>query len=119
MLEAPYTYLILPPHIHRRARFITFDLPQPPPGNVVAVGIAIGPVEHKGENKFSNIMAYRGRALKHVELRHEHGAVFHEDGAHPSVEAGLRVADASKPGDELGAVLVVIEPVPGPKVYPT
>jgi hypothetical protein len=34
--------------------------------------------------------------------------VFHEDSAHPSVEAGLWVADASKPGDELDAVLVVI-----------
>ena len=45
--------------------------------------------------------------------------VFHGDGAHPSVEAGLRVADASKPSNELGAVLVVVEPVPGPKVYPT
>ena len=76
-------------------------------------------MEHKGENKCSNIMAYRGEALKHVEPRHECGVVFHEDGAHPSIEAGLRVADASKPGDELGAVLVVIEPVLGPKVYPT
>jgi hypothetical protein len=76
-------------------------------------------MEHKGENKCNNIMACRGRALKHVEPWHEHGAVFHEDGAHPSVEAGLRVADASKPGDELGAVLVVIESVLGPKVYPT
>jgi len=64
-------------------------------------------------------MACHGRALKHVEPRHEHAAVFHKDGMHPSVEIGLRVADASKPGDELGAVLVVIEPVLGPKVYPT
>jgi hypothetical protein len=38
---------------------------------------------------------------------------------HPSVEAGLRVAYTSKPGDELGAVLVGIELVLGPKVYPT
>jgi hypothetical protein len=64
-------------------------------------------------------MAYRGEALKHVELWHEHTAVFHEDGAHPSVEVGLRVADASKPGDELGAVLVVMEPVLGPTLHPT
>ena len=95
MLEAPCTYLILPCHNHRRARFITFDLPQPPSGNVVVVGTAIGPVEHKGENKCSNIMAYYGGVLKHVEPRHEHGVVFHKDGAHPNVEAGLRVADAS------------------------
>jgi hypothetical protein len=59
-------------------------------------------------------MACRGRAVKHVEPQHERAAVFHEDGTHPSVEAGLRVADASKPGDELGAVLMVIEPVLGP-----
>ena len=64
-------------------------------------------------------MACHGGVLKHVEPRHEHAAVFHEDGVHPSIEAGLRVADASKPSDELGAVLVVIEPVLGPKVYPT
>ena len=31
----------------------------------------------------------RGRALKHVEPQHEHGVVFHKDGAHPSVEVGL------------------------------
>jgi hypothetical protein len=47
------------------ARFITFDLPQQQPGNVVTVGTAIGPMEHKGENKCSNIMAYHGGALKH------------------------------------------------------
>ena len=76
-------------------------------------------MEHKGENKYNNIMAYHGRALKHVEPRHEYAAALHKDGAHPSVEAGLWVADASKPGDELGAVLMVIEPVLGPKVYPT
>ena len=64
-------------------------------------------------------MAYRGEALNHVEPRHERVVVFHEDGAHPNVEAGLWVADASKHGDELGTVLVVIEPVPGPMVYPT
>ena len=45
--------------------------------------------------------------------------VFHEDGAHPSVEAGLRVADASKPGDELGVVLMVVEPILGPTLDPT
>ena len=98
---------------------IPFDLSQPPPGNVVIAGTAIGPVEHKGENKCSNIMAYRGGALKHVEPWHERGVVFHEDGAHPSVEAGLRVANASKPGDELGAVLVVVELVLGPTLLPT
>ena len=118
-MEAPCTFLVLPCHIRRWARFITFDLPQPPPGNVVVAGTAIGPVEHKGENKCSNIMAFRGRALKHVEPRHECGAVFHEDAAHPSVEAGLRVADISKPGDELGVVLMVIEPVLGPMLGPT
>jgi hypothetical protein len=62
-LEAPCTYLILPHHIFRQACFITFDLPQPPPGNVVVAGITIGLVGHKGENKCSNIMAYRGRML--------------------------------------------------------
>ena len=45
--------------------------------------------------------------------------VFHEDGVHPSVEAGLWVVDASKPGDELGTVLMVVEPVPGPMLDPT
>ena len=64
-------------------------------------------------------MAYRGRALKHVKPRHERAAVFHEDSVHPSIEAGLWVADASKPGGEFGAVLMVIELVLGPKVYPT
>jgi hypothetical protein len=59
-------------------------------------------------------MVYHGGVLKHVEPQHERIMVFHEDSAHPSVEAGLRVADASK----LGVVLVVIELVPGPKVYP-
>jgi hypothetical protein len=106
-------------HIRCWAHFITFDLPQPPPGNVVIASTAIGPVEHKGENKCSNIMAYHGGALKHVERWHERTAVFHEDGTHPSVEAGLWVADASKPSDELGLVLMVVEPVLGPKVYPT
>ena len=64
-------------------------------------------------------MAYYGRALKHVKPQHERAAVFHEDGAHPSVETSLWVVDASKPSDELGAVLMVVEPVLGPKVYPT
>ena len=64
-------------------------------------------------------MAYRGGALKHVEPRYEHVVVFHEDGAHPSVEVGLWVADASNHGDELGAVLVVVEPVLGPMLDPT
>jgi hypothetical protein len=64
-------------------------------------------------------VACRGGALKHVKPRYEHGAVFQEDGMHPSVEAGLRVAYTSKPGDELGVVLVGIELVLGPKVYPT
>ena len=76
-------------------------------------------MEHKGENKCSNIMACHGRALKHVEPRHEHAAVFHKDGMHPSVEAGLWVADASKPGDELSTVLMVIESVLGPMLGPT
>jgi hypothetical protein len=40
-------------------------------------------VEHKGENKCSNIMAYRGRVLKHVETWHEHDVVFHEDARIP------------------------------------
>jgi hypothetical protein len=64
-------------------------------------------------------MACHGEALKHVERWHERATVFHEDGAHPSVEAGLWVADASKPSDELGLVLMVVELVLGPKVYPT
>ena len=64
-------------------------------------------------------MAYRGGALKHVEPWHERATVFHEDGAHPNVEAGLWVVDASKPSDDLGAVLMVIEPVLGPKLYPS
>jgi hypothetical protein len=51
---------------HRWARFITFDLPQPLSGNVVITSTAIGPVEHKGENKCNNIMACHGGALKHV-----------------------------------------------------
>ena len=89
-----------------------------PPGNVVVAGTTIGPVEHKGENKCSNIMACCGGVLKHVRPRHEHIAVFHKDGTHPTIEAGIRVVDASKPGDVLGMVLVVVEPVPGPKVYP-
>jgi hypothetical protein len=76
-------------------------------------------MEHKGENKCSNIMACHGGVLNHVEPHHELTAVFHEDSAHPSVEVGLRVADASKPGDELGTVLMVVEPVLGTKVYPT
>jgi hypothetical protein len=63
-------------------------------------------------------MACHGGTLKHVELRHERGAVFHEDGTHPNIEADLWVADASKPSDELGVVLMVVEPVLGPKVYP-
>jgi hypothetical protein len=58
-------------------------------------------------------MAYRGKVLKHVEPRHERTMVFQEDGAHPSIEAGLWVADASKPSDELGAVLMVVELVLG------
>jgi hypothetical protein len=64
-------------------------------------------------------MACLGGALKHVEPRHERVVVFHEDSVHPKVEAGLWVANASKPGDELGAVLVVIELVLGPKFDPT
>jgi hypothetical protein len=46
-------------------------------------------VEHKGENKCSNIMACHDRVLKHVEPGHERAMVLHEDGAHPSVEVGL------------------------------
>jgi hypothetical protein len=76
-------------------------------------------MEHKRENQCSKIMAYHGRALKHVEPWHEHGAVIHEDGVHPSIEAGLWVVDSSKPNDELGVVLMVVEPIAGPKVYPT
>ena len=64
-------------------------------------------------------MACHGGALKHVEPQHERAAVFDEDGTHPSIEAGLRVADASKPSDELGAILMVIEPVLGPMLDPT
>jgi hypothetical protein len=45
---------------------------------------------------------------KHVKPGHERAVVFHEDSAHPSVEAGLWVADVSKPSDELDAILVVI-----------
>ena len=75
-------------------------------------------MEHKGENKYSNIMACRGGVLKHVKSWHERVAVFHEDDAHPSVEAGLRVANASKPGDELGVVLLVLELVLGPTLDP-
>ena len=119
LLEASCTYLVLPRHIRCRTRFITFDPPQPPSGNVVVAGTAIGLVEHKGENKCSNIMACHGRALKHGEPRHERAAVFHKDIVHPSVEAGLRVADTSKPGDDLGAILVVVEPVLGPTFDPT
>jgi hypothetical protein len=63
-------------------------------------------------------MAYLCIALKHVEPWHECAAVFHEDSTHPRVEAGLWVANASKPSDELGAVLMVIELVPSPKFYP-
>ena len=63
-------------------------------------------------------MAFHGRALKHVEPWHEHAAVFHEDGMHPTIKAGLRFANARKPSNELGVVLVVVELVPGPKVYP-
>jgi hypothetical protein len=66
-LEAPCTFLVLPRHIRLWVSFITFDLPQPPSGNVVVVGTTIGPMEHKGENKCSNIMACRDGALKHVE----------------------------------------------------
>ena len=118
-MEAPCTYLVLPRHIRRRDRFITFDLPQPPPGNVVVAGTAIGTMEHKEENKCSNIKAYHGGEIKHVEPRHERPVVFHKDDVHPSVEVGLRVADASKLGDELGTVLVVVEPVLGPTLDPT
>ena len=64
-------------------------------------------------------MAYHGGALKDVEPWHERGAVFHEDSAHPSIEAGLWVADASKPSDELGMVLMIIELVLGPTLDPT
>ena len=79
----------------------------------------MAPEEHKGENKCSNNMAYHGRVLKHVEPQHKHPMIFHEDGTHPNVEVGLRVADTSKPSDELGTVLVVIEPILGPKLVPT
>jgi hypothetical protein len=44
--------------------------------------------------------------------------VFHEDGTHPGIEVGLQVVDASKPGDELGAVLMVIEPLLEPTLHP-
>ena len=63
-------------------------------------------------------MACHDGVLKHVEPRRERVVVFHEDGTHPSVEVGLRVTDASKPADELGMVLMVVEPILGPKVYP-
>jgi hypothetical protein len=71
------------------AHFITFDLPQQPSNNVVIASTAIGPMEHKGENKCSNIMACHDGVLKHVEPGHERTMVLHEDGAHPSVEVGL------------------------------
>jgi hypothetical protein len=57
--------------------------------------------------------------LKHVDPEPERSTVFHEDGTHPSIEVGLRVADASKPGDELGVVLMVIEPLLDPTLHPT
>ena len=63
-------------------------------------------------------MAYRDGALKHVEPRHERAVVFHKDDVHPSIEVGLWVADASKPGDELGTVLMVVEPLLGPTLHP-
>ena len=59
------------------------------------------------------------RSAQDVEPWHERTVVFHEDGVHPSVEAGLRVADAVKPGDELGAVFMVVEPLLGPTLDPT
>jgi hypothetical protein len=94
------------------------DLPQQPLSNVVIAGTTIRHMEHKGENKFNNIMACRDGALKHVEPRCEFAMVFHKDSVHPSVEAGLYIANASKPRDELGTVLVVIEPILGPTLHP-
>jgi hypothetical protein len=38
---------------------------------------------------------------------------------HPSVEAGLWVADASKPSNEFGVAYMVVEPVLGPTLDPT
>ena len=64
-------------------------------------------------------MACHSGLLKHVEPWHECTVVFHEDDAHPSLEAGLWVANASKPSEELSAVLVVIELVLGPMLDPT
>ena len=75
-------------------------------------------MEHKGENKCSNIMACRDGALMHVKLWHERAAIFHEDSAYPNIEVGLWIVDACKPSDELSMALVVIELVLGPKVYP-
>ena len=64
-------------------------------------------------------MACHGGVLKHVKLRHECTAVFHEDDVHPSIEASLQVANVSKPSNELGTVLRVVELVLGPMLDPT
>ena len=45
--------------------------------------------------------------------------VFHEDSAHLSTEASLQVANVSKPSNELGIVLRVVELVLGPMLDPT
>ena len=105
------SHLLLGPLHHLRPSSTTA-------GQVVIASTAIGPMEHKGDNKCSNIMACRDTVLKYVEPWHERAAVFHKDSAHPSVEVGLWVVDACKPSDELSIVLVVIELVPGAKFYP-
>jgi hypothetical protein len=114
LTKVPCTDLVLPrPTRRRRAHFVTFHLPQHPPGKIVVAGTAIGPVKHHGENKCADIMAFCGGALKHVALRHNHTVVFHEDGTQPNAEAGLQVADAGQPGGELGTIVLVIVRLPG------
>jgi hypothetical protein len=47
--------------------------------------------------------------LQHVEPRRDGAVAFHVDGSHPCFEAGLRVADAGEAGDEVRAILVLVE----------
>jgi hypothetical protein len=54
-------------------------------------------------------MPFVGGMLQHVEPRRDGAVAFHVDGSHPCFEAGLRVADAGEAGDEVRAILVLVE----------
>ena len=80
------------------------DHAQEPPDLVVVAIATVGPVEQEGKGVNRYLVARLCGAPKRVEARHDCAALLPEDEAHPTAEAGLRVADSGQSGDERCAI---------------